>query len=509
MLARVHSGALIGIDAYPVEVEVDVYSGLPSIAVVGLPDNAVKESIARVKSAIVNSGYPLPPRRITINLAPAGLKKEGSGFDLPIALGMLSALDLLPPDALQDYIVVGELSLDGRVKAIRGALSVGIAARDRGFKGIIVPDINAPEAAVVEGIDVIGVANLLVATGFLMNRISIKPALSDPGRKSVRYGAYAKDFREVRGQEYAKRAVEVAAAGGHNVLMIGPPGSGKTMISQRIPTILPEPVFEEVLETTRIYSAAGLLGRHKSVMTVRPFRSPHHTVSDAGLIGGGVIPRPGEVSLAHNGVLFLDELPEFHKNVLEVLRQPLEDGEVTISRAQVAVTFPARFMLIAAMNPCPCGYRGDSKHECTCSKQSVERYWNKISGPLLDRIDIHLEVPSVHWRDLTAIPDGEDSASIRNRVNNARQIQLSRFEGAGLYSNSQMGSALIKKHCVLSKESMDFMERAVAKLGLSARAYHRVLKIARTIADLENAERIEPSHVAEAVQYRSLDRRYG
>jgi len=509
LLARVHSGALIGIDAHPVEVEVDVYSGLPFIAVVGLPDNAVKESIARVKSAIVNSGYPFPPRRITINLAPAGLKKEGSGFDLPIALGILSAFDLISHDTLKDYIVVGELSLDGRIKSIRGALSVGIAARDRGFKGILVPEANASEAAVVEGIDVIGVSSLLTAVGFLMNRVALEPAKSARGRHVGRLGNYSKDFKEIKGQEYAKRAVEVAAAGGHNVLMIGPPGSGKTMIAQRIPTILPEPEFEEVLETTRIYSAAGLLGKYKSVMTVRPFRSPHHTVSDAGLIGGGVIPRPGEVSLAHNGVLFLDELPEFHKNVLEVLRQPLEDAEVTISRAQVAVTFPARFMLVAAMNPCPCGYRGDTQHACSCSKQAIDRYWSKISGPLLDRIDIHLDVPSVHWRDLTSVPDGEDSQSIRDRVNGARQIQLSRFKGTGLFANSQMGSALIKKHCRLGMESMNFMEKAVTKLRLSARAYHRVLKISRTIADLDSAEQIESSHVAEAVQYRSLDRRYG
>ncbi|MGB9617923.1 MAG: YifB family Mg chelatase-like AAA ATPase [Desulfomonilaceae bacterium] len=508
MLARVHTAALIGIDAYPIEVEVDVYAGLPSIAVVGLPDNAVRESIARVKSAIVNTGYPFPPRRITINLAPAGLKKEGSGFDLPIAIGILSALEMLPPDILKDYLLVGELSLDGRVKPVRGALSVALRARDDGFMGVIVPEANAHEAAIVEGVKVLGVSNLLTTAGFLMKRVDIEPAQPIQTSEKGRYGRYNVDFREIKGQEYAKRAVEVAAAGGHNILMIGPPGSGKTMISQRIPSILPEPVFEEALETTRIYSAAGLMGRHGSVMRVRPFRSPHHTVSDAGLIGGGVIPRPGEVSLAHNGVLFLDELPEFHKNVLEVLRQPLEDGEVTISRAQIAITFPARFMLVAAMNPCPCGYRGDPTHECTCSRQSVERYWSRISGPLLDRIDIHIEVPAVQWRDLTAIPEGPTSSEIRERVNKARQIQLRRFEGTGIYSNSQMGSSLIKKYCALGPESLGFLEKAVAKLGLSARAYHRVLKIARTIADLEGVEQLQPSHVAEAVQYRSLDRRY-
>lgn len=507
MLARVHTAALIGIDAFPIEVEVDVYAGLPSIAVVGLPDNAVRESIARVKSAIVNTGYPFPPRRITVNLAPAGLKKEGSGFDLPIAIGILCALEMLPAETLKDYLLVGELSLDGRIKPVRGALSVALRARDDGFKGVIVPEANAREAAIVENVKVLGVSDLFTASGFLMGRVQLEPTApmkSNDGR----FGKYSVDFREIKGQEYAKRAVEVAAAGGHNILMIGPPGSGKTMISQRIPSILPEPVFEEALETTRIYSAAGLMGRHGSVMRVRPFRSPHHTVSDAGLIGGGVIPKPGEVSLAHNGVLFLDELPEFHKNVLEVLRQPLEDGEVTISRAQIAITFPARFMLVAAMNPCPCGYRGDPTHECNCTRQAVERYWSKISGPLLDRIDIHIEVPAVKWRDLTAIPEGPTSSDIRERVNKARRIQLDRFKGTGIYSNSQMGSSLIKKYCNLGSESLSFLEKAVAKLGLSARAYHRVLKIARTVADLDGAETLQPSHVAEAVQYRSLDRKY-
>lgn len=509
MLARVHSGALIGIDAHPVEVEIDVYpGGLPSITVVGLPDNAVKESTARVKSAIINSGYPFPARRITVNLAPAGLKKEGSGFDLPIALGVLAALDLIPSDKLDQYVVLGELSLDGRVKWVRGALSVALAAREKGFKGLILPEINASEAAVVEGIDILGVSSLLTTTGFLMNRVPVAPTKVSIGDLSRGFGEYGIDFNEIKGQEYAKRAVEVAAAGGHNVLMIGPPGSGKTMISQRIPTILPEPVFEEALETTKIYSAAGLLGRNGSVMTVRPFRSPHHTVSDAGLIGGGVIPRPGEVSLAHNGVLFLDELPEFRKNVLEVLRQPLEDGRVTISRAQIAITFPARFMLIAAMNPCPCGYRGDPKHTCGCSKQAIQRYWSKISGPLLDRIDIHVDVPSVEWRDLTRITDGESSGAIRERVNTARKIQLKRLEKAGLFCNAQMSARLLKKICRLDQQSMSVLEKAIETLGLSARAYHRVLKIARTIADLDAAEDILPAHIAEAIQYRSLDRRF-
>jgi magnesium chelatase family protein len=504
----VHSGALVGIDAYPVEVEIDVYPGMASIAVVGLPDNAVKESTARVKSAIVNSGYPFPARRITVNLAPAGLKKEGAGFDLPIALGMLAALDLLPAEKLEDYLVVGEVSLDGAVKWVRGALSLAISARQQGFKGLILPEANAREAAAVEGIDVFGVSSLLTATGFIMGRVQLQPRRLSPQEQPPTTSTYPIDFKEVRGQEYAKRAVEVAAAGGHNVLMIGPPGSGKTMISQRIPTILPEPVFEESIETTRIYSAAGLLGRNGSIITARPFRSPHHTVSDAGLIGGGIIPRPGEVSLAHNGVLFLDEFPEFRKNVLEVLRQPMEDGLVTISRSQMSVTFPARFMLVAAMNPCPCGYRGDPKHECKCAAQAIQRYWSKISGPLLDRIDIHVEVPAVNWKDVTSKTEGEPSAPVRERVNRARRIQLERFRNAGIYSNAQMGNRHLKRFCPLGQESLAVLERAMDVLGLSARAYHRILKIARTIADLEGSENINTPHVTEAVQYRSLDRRY-
>lgn len=507
MLARVHSGALIGIDAFPVEVEIDVYPGLPAIAVVGLPDSAVKESSARVKSAIVNSGYPFPARRITVNLAPAGLRKEGAGFDLPIALGILSALDLLRSERTQDYIVVGELALDGRVKPVRGALSLALAARDLGFKGLILPEANAAEAAVVEGIEVLGVSSLLTITGFLMGRVPLTPTKPAIDAASNWFGKYPIDFQEIKGQEYAKRAVEVAAAGGHNVLMIGPPGSGKTMISQRIPTILPEPVFEEALETTKVYSAAGLVGSNGSIVSVRPFRSPHHTVSDAGLIGGGAIPRPGEVSLAHNGVLFLDELPEFRKNVLEVLRQPLEDGTVTIARAQLSVTFPARFMLIAAMNPCPCGYRGDPKHQCKCPGVAVQRYWSRISGPLLDRIDIHVDVPAVEWRDLTAKADGESSETIRKRINAARRIQLDRFKGRRIYSNAQMGNRELKKFCALSSQSMNVLEKAVDVLGLSARAYHRILKIARTIADLGGDEQIGSSHIAEAIQYRTLDRR--
>ncbi len=509
MLAKVHSGALIGIDAFLVRVEIDVQPGMPGIIMVGLPDSAVKESAARVKSAIANAGYPFPARKITVNLAPAGLRKEGSGFDLPIALGILAGLNLMPPDNLEKYLIVGELSLDGGVKPVRGTLSYAIAAKKMKMRGIIVPKLNAEEAAIVEEVDVIGVSSLLETTSFLGEKLEISPTKVPCNDERDFHKLYSVDFSEIKGQDYAKRAIEVSAAGGHNVLMIGPPGSGKTMISQRIPTILPEPVFEEALETTRIYSAAGLLGGAGSLMLQRPFRSPHHTVSDAGLIGGGVVPRPGEVSLAHNGVLFLDEMPEFRKNVLEVLRQPLEDGEVTISRAQIAITFPARFMLIAAMNPCPCGYRGDPKHTCQCSQQLIQRYWGKISGPLLDRIDIHIEVPAVEWKELTETSDGESSLEIRDRVNTARKVQLKRFSKTSIFCNAQMKSNLIKRHCSLDSSSLRHLEKAVDKLGLSARAYHRVLKIARTIADLDGAETIQNHHVSEAIQYRTLDRRYG
>ncbi len=509
VLARVHSGSLIGIDAHPVDVEIDVYPGLPSITVVGLPDSAVKESTARVKSAIVNSGYPFPARRITVNLAPAGVKKEGSGFDLPIALGLLAALDLIPAKRLRDYMVIGELSLDGTIKRVRGALSTALAARDQGLKGIILPEENAAEAAVVDGIEALGAGSLLNVTGFLMDRAPLEAARPVIRSEECAFGEYAVDMVEIRGQEYARRAVEVAAAGGHNVLMIGPPGSGKTMISQRLPTVLPAPVFDEALEVTKIYSSAGLLAGKGSLMTIRPFRSPHHTISDAGLIGGGMIPKPGEVSLAHHGVLFLDELPEFRKNVLEVLRQPLEDGRVTISRAQMSVTFPARFMLVAAMNPCPCGYRGDPRHECTCSALAIQRYWAKISGPLLDRIDIHVEVPAVEWRDLTSTTEGDSSAVVRDRVNRARRRQLERFAKTGIFSNAQMTNRHLKRFCPVDDASMKVLEKAVEVLGLSARAYHRILKIARTIADLAESEGIESAHVSEAIQYRTLDRRAG
>jgi magnesium chelatase family protein len=506
MLAKVLSSAVFGIDAYTVEVEVDIATGLPAFSTVGLPEGAVKESKDRVKAAIKNSGYEFPSRRITVNLAPADIRKEGAAFDLPIAMGILAATDHVRKERLEEFFILGELSLYGQVKPIRGTLPISVAARNAGLRGVIIPEGNAKEAAVVKGIEVLAVKNLFEVVDFLNGDREIHPTAVDLQEIFSEEVNYPVDFNEVKGQEHVKRCLEVSAAGGHNVIMIGPPGSGKTMLARRIPTILPDMHFEESLETTKIHSVVGTLPSDSALVVQRPFRSPHHTISDAGLIGGGQIPKPGEVSLAHNGVLFLDELPEFKKNLLEMMRQPLEDGKVTIARAATSLTYPADFMLMAAMNPCPCGYYGDPAHECTCTIPQIQRYRSKISGPLMDRIDIHIEVPAVKYKDLIAQDSGEPSKVIKERINRARRTQSVRFKGLKIHCNAQMTNRHIKRFCSIDDASQRLLEMAIDKLGLSARAYTRILKVGRTIADLAGDENISSAHISEAIQYRSLDR---
>lgn len=507
MLAKVISSSLIGIDAICVDVEVDISPGLPQFATVGLPDGAVKESKDRVKSALKNAGYEFPARRITVNLAPADIRKEGAAFDLPISIGILAATGVVKDRLLKDYLVLGELSLDGGVKPVRGCLSIAVSARKAGFSGIIVPRENACEGAVVEGVDVVGVSELAEVVEFLNGDRPIEPCTLDVRSLFHEAAEQGDDFSEVKGQEHAKRALEVAAAGAHNLLMIGPPGSGKTMLARRIPGILPRMSFDEAIETTKVYSVMGILERDRALITQRPFRAPHHTISDIGLIGGGNTPRPGEVSLSHNGLLFLDELPEFKKNVLEVLRQPLEDGRVTISRALMSITYPSRIMLVAAMNPCKCGGSGESTMSCTCTPREIHQYRSRISGPLLDRIDIHIEVPAVKYRELADRAEGESSAIIAGRVARAREIQQERFRGTRVHSNSQMTSRQIRKYCEPDAAGHRLLELVTERLGFSARAYTRILKVARTIADLEGGENVREQHLAEAIQYRSLDRK--